>query len=66
MSRARFIDHLFPNAFGFEDQLDRLADRALAGEGFGRVVRNLFDLGDFGMELRFQETESLYRRQGTG
>src|SRR5712691_266900 len=43
-SRTGFVDHRFPNAFGFENEFNRLADRAMTGERFRCVVRRLFNL----------------------
>jgi hypothetical protein len=45
-SRTGFIDHWFPDAFGFENEFNGFADRAVAGEGFRNVVGGLFYLGD--------------------
>ena len=45
MSRARFIDHCFPDAFGLQNHFHGFADRTVAGEGFRRVVGGLFDFG---------------------
>ena len=46
VSRAGFIDHCFPDAFGFENEFNGFADRAVAGESFRNVVGGLFYLGD--------------------
>lgn len=45
-SRARFVDHRFPNAFRFENEFHRLADRTTASPRLGDIVRYFFDLGN--------------------
>jgi len=45
-SRASFVDHRFPDAFGFENKFNGFADRSVASEGFRNIMRGLFYLGD--------------------
>lgn len=45
-SSPRFIDHLCPDAFGLENELNGFADCAVAAEGSGNVVCGLFYFGD--------------------
>ncbi len=45
-SRTGFIDHRFPDAFGFENEFNGFADGAVACMSFRRVVRGVFDLRD--------------------
>ena len=42
----RFVDHRFPDAFGFEHQFNGFADRAVPCESFRCIVRGVFYLGD--------------------
>ena len=42
-SGAGFVDHFFPDAFGFEDEFDELASGAFAAIGFGGVVGGAAD-----------------------
>src|SRR2546427_10833605 len=44
-SGAGFVNHFFPDAFGFEDEFDEFAGGAFAAIGFGGVVGGA---GDFG------------------
>ena len=45
-SSSRFIDHLCPDAFGLENELDGFTDCAMPGEVLGNVVRGFFNFGD--------------------
>jgi hypothetical protein len=45
-SRARFVDHLFPDTFGFENQFNGFPDRTVAGQRFRSIVRSVFYLRD--------------------
>jgi hypothetical protein len=45
-SSPRFVDHFFPDAFGFENEFNGFADRAPPGERLRSVVRGFFYLGD--------------------
>lgn|GEM_PF-4390008 len=45
-SSKRFVDHHFPDAFGFENQFNGLADRAVSREGFRCIVSGVFYLGN--------------------
>jgi len=56
-SRTRFIDHRFPDTFGFENEFHGFADRAVTAAGARSVVRGLFHLRgsitlDFSQRLR--------------
>src|SRR5690242_19023266 len=42
--RARFVDHLFPDALGFENQLDQFARGSFAAGSLGSVIRRAFHL----------------------
>src|SRR5208337_3467403 len=43
-SRTRFIDHRFPDTFGFENEFNGFADRTVAATGARSVVCGLFHL----------------------
>jgi hypothetical protein len=45
-SLAGFVDHCFPDTFGFENEINGFADRSLASESLRNVMRGLFYLGD--------------------
>lgn len=40
---AGFVDHLFPDAFAFEDHFDELAGGTFSANGLGDIVGGSFD-----------------------